>query len=203
MKKLNVILSIMLAVALIAVSVSVAQEEAKEPARRGQGQQMRRMRGMMGAGHGRMMMHGRGPGRGRAMGMGRGASAMLRMADELELSEAQRSEIDELITARRKDNIKQKAELDIARVDLEKLIKQEDPDLDAIESQLRDIAMMQASMQFAQIKIRIDAKNVLSDEQQEAFKKLLKEKAAKAPAPARAGARMGRGPRRMGAKAEK
>ena len=185
MKKLNVTISIMIVMALMAGSVFAA--ENVERAGDDEKPQFRRMRGPSGMQQGRMMRRGAGEAMmGRGMGggrIGRGRNmgrmaAILRLADELELSEAQRSELSQIATDHKKDIIRQKAEIDLARVDQQKLMRQDEPDMDAVRSQLMKIATLEVDMKCQQIQVRINAKNVLKEEQQKALKKILRSKQA-------------------------
>jgi Spy/CpxP family protein refolding chaperone len=176
MKKLNAIVSIVIVMALMAGSVLAAEEAAKPDKDKPAQAQLRRMRsrGAMGMGHGLMMRRARGMG-----GIRRGAPtdraiAILRLANQLKLSEAQRRELSELISSHKKAMIKQRAERDIAKVDLQKLMKQQEPDVDEVRAQLMDIAEMEVEMKCARIRVGIAARNVLTEEQQTALKKILR-----------------------------
>jgi Spy/CpxP family protein refolding chaperone len=68
-----------------------------------------------------------------------------------------------------------KADLELAGVELRELMMQEEPDLNAIEDQIRNIANLEAQMKFSQIKALVDAKSVLTEDQQEMLKKTLKD----------------------------
>jgi hypothetical protein len=68
------------------------------------------------------------------------------------------------------------ADREIAEIGLQELIQQEEPDLDAIEDQIRKIADLEAAMKYTWVKLWIDAKSLLTEEQRPAFKKLMKEK---------------------------
>ena len=182
MKRLNVILSIAALLALLA-GIVLAQE-VTEKADKDSGARFRTMRGrgMMGAGRmhmgergGRMGRMGRGPQRGRMMDH---TGVLIRLADKLDLSEEQKAELKDLATSHRKDMIKMKADREIAEVELQESVRQEEPDLDVIEDQIRSIANLEAQMKFSQIKARIDAKSVLTEEQQEKLKELLKNRPA-------------------------
>ncbi|MFC1712449.1 Spy/CpxP family protein refolding chaperone [Candidatus Poribacteria bacterium] len=218
MKKLNAILSIAIVMLLIAGSLVVAQEAEKPAKGRGAGPgfcEMCRNR-MMGQGPGHMMGSGgrgmrrgpggrqggtmrgmrRGPGGGRGRATGRMGN-LLHLADKLDLSEGQRNELSEILTSHRKDTIRQKAEIELAKVDLQKLTRQEDPNLDAVETQIREIANLEAGIKFSQIKIKVDTRNVLTEEQKTALKKIREDQQAKRKAGAEKpseGRRMRRGP---------
>ena len=220
MKKLNAILSITVVMSLIAGSLVVAQEADKPARGRGAGPQFCEMcgRGGMGQGPGHMMGRGgsmrgmgrgrrggqrgmmrgmgRGPGSGRGRAMGR-MGALLHLADKLDLNEGQRNELSEILTSHRKETISQKAEIELAKVDLQQLIKQEEPDLNAVEGQIRKIADLEAGIKFSQIKVRVDTRNVLTEEQKTALKKMRQDQQAKRKAEAKKppeGHRMRRGP---------
>ncbi len=210
MKKLNTILSITILIVFIAGSVVVAQ--GPEEADRGAGPRFRGMHGgggMMGGGPGRMMGRGgrmggrmgRGPRGGRSKMVG-GIGAILHLADELDLSEGQREELSEIFSSHKKEVIRLKAEIATVKVDLQKLIRQEEPDLGELEVQFTEIAGRQVEIKLAQIRVKIDARNVLTEEQKTALKKIRQDRQAKRRAgaerpPERSeGRRMGRGPRR-------
>jgi Spy/CpxP family protein refolding chaperone len=98
------------------------------------------------------------------------------MAEKLHLSEEQQDKLKALHTSYNKSMIRKKADREIAEIDLQELIQQEEPDLDAIEDQIRKIANLEAAMKYAWVKLWIDAKSLLTEEQRPAFKKLMEEK---------------------------
>ena len=199
MKKLNVIISITIVMALIAGSVLAAEDTEKS--NRPERAQFRGMRGPggMGAGHRRGMM---GPGGGRPgpmAGRGRMAgqiTAILRLAKKLKLSEDQISELSGIATAHKKTMIKQKAERDLAKVDLQNLMRKEEQDISTVREQLMRIASLEVDMKIAGIKVRQEARNILTAEQKAALKKLREDRAAAKPR-SRRGA-PGRGQNRRG-----
>ncbi len=98
------------------------------------------------------------------------------MAAALDLSKEQQSELRDLHTAYKKDMIRKKADREIAEIDLQELIEQDDPDLDAVEEQLREIASLEAQTKYAWVKLLVDAKSLLTEKQKAEFKKLMKGK---------------------------
>ncbi len=140
---------------------------------------------MMRMGRGPMMRVGGMPGRMDILG---------RLADKLDLSEEQRDEIKDTLTAHQKDMIQRKADRELAEVELRELTMEDDPDLDAIEEQIKEIANLEAGMRYSRIKAMVDAKSVLTDEQKEKLKELQKDRPARM---MRRGA--GRGGERRGA----
>jgi len=126
---------------------------------------------------GRGQMRGMGPMRGaRGMGIMRGMSIPPKIADEIGLSEEQKSKIDDITTNHRKDMVTKKAKIELAQIDLNKLMREENPDMNLVKDQIQKLASLKADMEFAQFKTRIDAKNVLTQEQQNKIKELMKER---------------------------
>lgn len=125
----------------------------------------RMMQGMMG-GSGMMSV----------MGMMDAKPHIAGMAAALDLSEEQQTELKELHTAYKKDMIRKKADREIAEIDFQELIEQDDPDLDAVEESLREIADLEAQTKYAWVKLLVDSKSLLTAEQKAEFKKLMKGK---------------------------
>jgi len=129
---------------------------------------------------GRGQMRGMGPMMERGpmgvRGMMNGMFIPPEIADEIGLSEEQKSKIDDITTNHRKDMVTKKAEIEIAQIDLNKLMREENPDMNLVKDQIQKLASLKANMEFAQFKTRIDAKKVLTQEQQDKIKELMKER---------------------------
>jgi len=174
MKKLVLAILTIAMIAAISAGIVLAQKPEAESAEKYEAQMVSRGRGrMMGMGGLNPMMR-----RGGMMGNLRSGDGMGRMGvmslltDELKLSDDQKAKLEEMHTAHRKDMIKSNADLQIARVDLQNLMRQDNPNLDSIHEQLQKIANLEAEMQFSQIKATVEAKNILTDEQKTALKKM-------------------------------
>lgn len=129
-------------------------------------------RGPMGMG----MMRGNGPMMDRPpKGMGMGMMLRPEMMDKIGLTKEQKDNIETILIAHRKEMIAKKAELDLGRVELQDLMRKDKPDMNLIKTQIQKIFSIQGDMQYAQIKVMIDAKNVLTDEQKANLEKLVKE----------------------------
>ncbi len=105
---------------------------------------------------------------------------ILANADKLKLTDQQKMTIDTTHLAIRKDMIKMNADLEIAHVDLEAIMKNDSPDLDAVKTQLKKIADMDVELKFAQIKFGVDVKSVLTKEQLDTLKMIQEHEAYKA-----------------------
>jgi hypothetical protein len=133
--------------------------------------------GMMGGGMmcpmcGKMMGQGMMSGPGMMTGFGK--PDLIALAEKLDLSEEQIAEIKGIFLSHKKDMIRKKADRDIAELDLSELTQQDEPDLNAVEDKLRDIANLEAGIRFSQIKVWTDAKSVLTTEQKAVLKRIVK-----------------------------
>lgn len=156
---------------------------------------------MMGKGMGHGMMHGKN--QDKMMGMGKkgmercpmcpmnemmkGEGPMpgdpmyiLANADKIKLTDQQKMSIDATHLAHQKDMIKMNADLEIAHVELEALMRNDPPDLDAVKTQLKKIADMDVELKFAQLKFGVDVKSVLTKEQLDTLKMMQEHEASKA-----------------------
>jgi Spy/CpxP family protein refolding chaperone len=109
-------------------------------------------------------------GRGFGMGLGR-----------LDLTEAQRKRIEEIVDRQMRQSIKARADLRVAELDLRKLMRADVPDRRAIESQIDRIGVMTSGMKKARVGAMLDMRSVLTDEQ----RKQLQEGRWGTPAPRR------------------
>ncbi|MBD3183193.1 hypothetical protein GF312_12935 [Candidatus Poribacteria bacterium] len=71
--------------------------------------------------------------------------------------------------------IRNKADLQLAMVDLDELLMADDTDMSAVEEKIMSMAEIKAEMAFSGIKTMVDAKSVLTEEQKMKLKKLIKE----------------------------
>jgi len=193
-KKTGIILIILLLSFAIFVIVVSAQDRDRKSDKQIQNFMSPGMSGMMGRGLRGMGRPG-GPGpmgmihpKGMMMGLGR-PGMIMGMADKLGLSEDQRDELNDMFTSHRKSMIRKNADLEIAKVELQKLLSQDKPDMNAVKEKIRDIANLEAEMKFSRIQVWMDAKDVLTQAQQKELKELMR----KGPDPSMGRMRMRRG----------
>ena len=122
-----------------------------------------------GPGPGAMMRHGSGYRRGR---MGGGAGLGPRMAEELNLTAEQRDKMKAAREREQRKAIATRADMQLARLDLRKLMEAEKPDQRAIESQIDKIAGLRAGLEKAQAATMIEFRASLTPEQQKKLKEL-------------------------------
>lgn len=146
-------------------------------------------------GMGPMMGPGMGPGTGMMRGMLGGPanplerpiiSEILAAKDRLGLTPEQEQKLRRLRTDFEKESIRRGAEIQAAEVDLRELLAAEPPDLAKIETQVKNMAALQADLRFARIKTLMEGRGVPSKEQWQKF-------AALAPRPVPMGPGRGRG----------
>lgn len=99
---------------------------------------------------------------------------ILRMEDELKLSEDQKAKIQELILSHRKDMINKNAERQIAEVELYELMQKDNPDINAVKEKMQKVANIKVDQQLSAFKLSMDVRNILTEEQWKEFKEQLK-----------------------------
>ncbi len=114
------------------------------------------MHGGPGAGRGPM---GRGP---RGMGPGPGA----RIFAQLDLSDAQREKLADIRERQMRADIQTRADLATGMLDMRKLMRAEKPDKAAIDRQIDRLSALRATQQKARVGSMLEARAVLTPEQQ-------------------------------------
>ena len=133
--------------------------------------------GMMG-GQGMMgMMHGdsgMGPG---MMGGQRmmGKHCMLTKLMSLGLDEEQKEAVKEILRTKKKKTIKKRADLAIARIDLQDLIEQDTINMKAVEKQLNQIGSLEADIHLLRIKALEKIKTKLTPDQRKELKEMIEQ----------------------------
>jgi len=100
---------------------------------------------------------------------------MMSYADKLQLTQDQKDKISSMMVTLKKDMIRKNADLEIAKVDLEELVMNDEPDLTAIGNQLKNVANMEADIKLTHIKAMVDMKAVLTKEQKDKLKAMMME----------------------------
>jgi len=102
------------------------------------------------------------------MGFGRGRMGAGMMAfRDLDLSTEQRDRIRDIRDKQTRSAIRARADMRIAQLDLMKLMRADNPDRRAIDSQIEKIGGMRTSMQKARIGTMFEIRNVLTPEQRQ------------------------------------
>ncbi|MFN8588373.1 MAG: Spy/CpxP family protein refolding chaperone [Candidatus Eisenbacteria bacterium] len=98
-------------------------------------------------------------------GMGRGAGHMAMMFGMLDLSDAQKAKMRDIHERQMRSNIQARADLQLARMDMAKLMRAENPDQAAINAQVDKMAKMRADVQKSRIATMLEARAQLTPEQ--------------------------------------
>lgn len=135
------------------------------------------MEGMMG-GQGMMgMMHG-GSGMGSGMMGDHGMKdkhCMLTKLMHLGLDEEQKKSVKEILRTKKKKTIKKKADLEIARIDLQTLIEEASINMEAVEKQLDQIGSLESDISLLRIKALEEIKTKLKPDQRKELKEMIEQ----------------------------
>lgn len=128
--------------------------------------------GMMGGdkGHGFEKRHGEMSGK---MGMSRGGPfSVERMREVLNLSEEQEQQMRKLRMDYKKENIRKHADLKVARLELSELMQEKNMNMGKVEKKVRQVEGIQGNLMLFRINNLMKAKEFLSDEQFDKFRKM-------------------------------
>jgi len=172
MKRTIAVLGLVAAVAL-AAGIAVAQSDHKRGDDRGGQHQM-----MNGHGPG---MHGR-PGMRGGMGMGGGMflgpERMLlmdgggRFADKLDLTGTQRDKLRDIGGDLERKEIRLRADLETAGLDLRDLMRSDSPSASAVDSKIETLTQLRGDMMKANARAVLDARKVLTSDQRKKLEDL-------------------------------
>ena len=107
--------------------------------------------------------------RDRAVGRAQG---MREMARELNLTATQKDRLEDVRDQHRRKAIAMRADLEVARLDMRKLMRADQPDRRAIEAQIDRTSAMRAELQKARMAALLDARAILTPQQREKLKEL-------------------------------
>ncbi len=137
------------------------------------------MGGKMGGGMGHMMGGGKEMGMGKMMGMmgshspkdmssmasGHHEDFFLNSKKELELTPEQVTALKGLALAYKKDMIRQTADKELAKLDLDELLEKKDVDLAKVKAKVAEMAKIKGDLMFSLIEKRVKAKALLTEDQ--------------------------------------
>jgi Spy/CpxP family protein refolding chaperone len=92
------------------------------------------------------------------------------MAAELDLTDAQREKMRDIADRQKRQSIKARADMDIARMDLRELMREDEAELPKINAQIDKISKMRADMEKSNAGMRIEMRSVLTPEQKQKLK---------------------------------
>lgn len=126
-----------------------------------------------GMGKGMGMGHpGMGQGMGRGMGMGRGKGHPGMMFAMLDLSDAQKAKMRDIHENAARAQIQARADMQIARMDMRKLMRADRPDQGAINAQIDKMGQMRTAMQKTRVATMLEARAQLTPDQLKKMKAL-------------------------------
>lgn len=187
MKKLNLVLLVFVIVLASAVVLFISTtyaEDTKPAEKKDQGEKgmncgmMGKSDGKMGMGQGMMcpMMQKKMEGEmqmGNMPMMGSIVDQIMAHADKIQFTQDQKDKLNNLVSTHRKDMIKKKADLDVASVDLEELMKKETPDLKAVADQFKKVSGLEADLKYSEFELNVNIKALLTKEQKNTLKMMM------------------------------
>jgi Spy/CpxP family protein refolding chaperone len=124
-----------------------------------------------------VMRYGPGGGRGMGMGapgghgMGMGAGFGMRL-QALDLTDEQKTKIEAIHERAQRKNIQSRADLQVAQLDLRKLLRAENPDRRAIESQIDRVSALQVGMHKANLGVMFETRALLTEAQKKQLQEM-------------------------------
>ena len=120
--------------------------------------------GMMG-----MMESG---GMGGHMGMMEPGSMLRMLKTELALSESQETQLKGILYQVTKTSIKQRADVQVAEIELQQLLDADPVDMGKVEAKLKEIEGLRTALRLNLIKAHEQAKSILTPEQRQKFERI-------------------------------
>lgn len=102
-----------------------------------------------------------------------GVSLTLLNSDKLGLDENQKGQLERIRTRYTKELIRQGAEIQIAELDLNSLLKTDTADLSKVKDVIKKAADLESQIRYLRIEAFAEARNVLTDEQKGKLRKLM------------------------------
>jgi len=104
---------------------------------------------------------------------GSGPGGRMRFSDELNLTDQQKKQVDQIRDEAMRQGIDRRAEIAKARVDLRQLVRAEKPDQSAIERKMKEIGTLRSAAQSHRLNAWFSVNKLLNAEQQTTWKKNL------------------------------
>jgi len=104
---------------------------------------------------------------------GPGPDGRMRFMDDLNLTEQQQKDVDQIHNEALRQGIDRTAEIAKARVDLRQLVRAEKPDQSAIERKMKEIETLRSAAQSHRLNAWFNINKLLNAEQQKIWKKNL------------------------------
>lgn len=104
-----------------------------------------------------------------------GVSLILRNSGKLGLNDQQKTKINEIRRKYSKDIIRQGAELKIAEIDLDALLKASDINLGKVKEALKKSEGIETQIRYLKIEALTEAKKILTEGQRETLRKMMEE----------------------------
>ena len=153
-------------------------DDSMRPGFMGMGKMMRNRGPEMGPGQ--MGPGQMGPGAMGQMMAGGNGFGMFRpdMMEKIGLTKEQKDTIQSMHSEHRKNMIKNNADRELAEIDLQDMLRKDKPDMNLVKGQMQKIASIMVDIEFAKIKMQMDLKGILTDEQKAKLEKIMQNQKA-------------------------
>lgn len=98
------------------------------------------------------------------------------IADEIGLTSEQQEKLRKLFLDSKKEDIRTKADLQILKLELGDLLEQDNPNVKQVDKKIDEMTKLQSKMMKSKIHALLEGKKILTDEQIEKIKTLLRER---------------------------
>jgi Spy/CpxP family protein refolding chaperone len=95
---------------------------------------------------------------------------MERLAQQLGLSDDQRTQVQSLQLNYAKEAVRTRADMAVTRIEIRQLLSADQPDLSRVKDKLQQIASKEAQLRFAHITMMQDIRKLLTPEQQQQWR---------------------------------
>jgi Spy/CpxP family protein refolding chaperone len=100
------------------------------------------------------------------------------MMEKIGFTKEQKDTIQNMHSSHRKDMIRNNADLQLAEVDLQDMLRKDKPDMNLVKGQIQKIVSIRGDIEFAKIKMQMDLKGILTDEQKAKLEKIMQDQKA-------------------------
>lgn len=100
------------------------------------------------------------------------------MMEKIGFTKEQKDTIQNMHSEHRKGMIKRNADQELAEIDLQDMLRKDKPDMDLVKGQIQKIASIRGDIEFAKIKMQMDLKGILTDEQKAKLEKIMQNQKA-------------------------
>jgi Spy/CpxP family protein refolding chaperone len=100
------------------------------------------------------------------------------MMEKIGFTKEQKDTTQSMHSEHRKEMIRKNADLQLAEIDLQDMLRKDKPDMNLVKGQIQKIVSLRGDIEFAKIKMQMDLKGILTDEQKAKLEKIMQDQKA-------------------------